>query len=282
MPALDIVCQYLPSWVPDWRIKADCNSFHVNGASVSIFAAAIRFHPNAHIDPSDGSLSVVGKSIDIIKAGKNLGSAPELQYNAHREQVLLMKEFYDGQTGRLKPVNADDATTVFARTIIADQTQAGTRSFLRDPLSVKDLRDLWFQFASAPYKHESAIEHFESDGTEGRKSGTKLRLAETDTVKVYSRLFCYRMALLNLLDDRQFIVTNEGRAGLAPAIAQPGDHVVIFAGGSTPLVLRPVRRDDKGRDRYYIIGDCFVHGVMYGEFHEVLNKPGAWDWKTLS
>ena len=89
------------------------------------------------------------------------------------------------------------------------------------------------------------------------------------------------MALKNLLDDRQFIITNQGLAGLAPAIAQSGDHIVLFAGAATPLVLRPSGPDDKGRSRHYIIGDCFVLGAMYGGLYEAL-KAGPWDWKTLS
>jgi hypothetical protein len=89
------------------------------------------------------------------------------------------------------------------------------------------------------------------------------------------------MALLNLFDDRQFIITNERLAGLAPAVAQPGDYVAVFAGGRTLLILRLVGQDDKSRNRYCVIGDCFVHGVMYGEFFESL-KNGSWEWKTLS
>lgn len=282
MPSLDIMCRDLPSWVPDWRIPGEYRSFHANQASGhgSRYAAASRFTLNMQIDPIDESLSVVARTIDIIKAGRNLGSAPELQLNAHREQVILMKEFYDGQTGKLKPAAAEAATTVFARTIIADQTQAGTRGFLRDPLSTKDLRDLWLQFASTPHEDESALERFESDGNEGRKAGTKMIKPETGIIKAYSRLYCYRIALLSLLDSRQFIVTNDGLAGLAPAIAQPGDHIVVFAGENTPLVLRPAGRDDRGRNRYYVIGDCFVHGIMYGEFYDVL-KDGLWNWMTL-
>ena len=281
MPALEVVCEDLPSWVPDWRITGDYRSFHLNKATGSGYSAATRFRPNIQIDPGHGALSVVAKTIDIIKAGKNLGLEPELDYNAHREQVLLMKEFYDRQVGRLKPEN-DDALTLFARTIVADRTQVTSRTFLRDPLSVEDLRNLWLQFVSTPYKDESSTEHFETDGSEGRDAGTKMQnMAETSTIKAYSRLFCYRMALKNLLDDRQFIITNEGLAGLAPAIAQSGDHIVVFAGAATPLVLRPGGQDEKGRSRFYIIGDCFVHGVMYGELYEAL-QVGRWDWKTLS
>jgi hypothetical protein len=98
---------------------------------------------------------------------------------------------------------------------------------------------------------------------------------------LFEALFCYRPALKNLLDDPQFIITEYGLAGLAPAIVQPGDYIVAFAGAGTPLVLRSGGKVDKGRTRYYIIGDCFVHAVMYGEFYEAL-KAGPWNCITLS
>jgi hypothetical protein len=207
-----------------------------------------------------------------------------MDYNTHREQVISMKDMYDQEAGMLKPDNGEDRLKVFACVIIADNTQSSTRTFLRDPLTVKDLTDLWLQFASTPYKDESATEHFETDGSEGREAGTKMQksaLQGTTTVKAYSRLFCYRTALKSLLDDRQFIITNAGFVGLAPALAQTGDFIAVFAGLATPLVLRPNAPDEKGRTRYCIIGDCFLHGVMYGELNERLTAE-PWNWTELS
>ncbi|KAH8807559.1 heterokaryon incompatibility protein-domain-containing protein [Xylogone sp. PMI_703] len=282
IPAPHIVCKDLPSWVPDWRITGTYNSFFINQAPKSGYSAASQFIPSIQFDPDDGTLSVIARSIDKIKGGKDLGSEQELDYNAHCRQVMLMKEFYDQQVGTFRPKNDDDALTVFARTIVADLSQANTRSFIREDLTVQEARNLWLQFVSTPYKDESPTEHFETNDSEGREVGARMQYTPTTTkVKAYSKLFCYRLALRNLLDDRQFIVTNEGLAGLAPAIAQPGDHIVLVAGFSVPLVLRPDEQDAKGRNRWYIIGDCFVTGMMYGELSELL-KAGPWDWKMLS
>lgn len=284
MPPMDIVCKELPSWVPDWSITGDYDSFFVNKANLTIYSAVTKFQHSANVDPNDGSLTVVARVIDTIKAGQNMGSKLEMDYNAHREQVLLMKEFFDQQSGRLKPTDDAEALKLFARTIIADLTLGSTRTFLRDPLTAEDLTELWLEFASTPFKQESSTEIFETDGSEGREAGTKMQksaLQGTTVVKSYSKLFCYRQALKSLLDDRQFIITNEGFVGLAPAIAQPGDQIVVFAGMAVPFVLRPGGPDDKGRLRYYIIDDCYLHGVMYGELYEVL-KPGGWYWIMLN
>ena len=282
LPVLKAVCKDLPSWVPDWRITENFRSFAIGrGPGTAVFAAATGFQTNVKIDPIDGSLSVVAKTLDMIKAGKDLGTKPELDYNAHREAVLLMKAFYDSQTGKFKPQNEEDNLVTFARTIIADNTQGSSTIFLRDQLSVQDLRNLWLDFACTPYIDESPTEHFETDGSDGRESGTKMQLEATNVVKAFSKLFCYRQALKSLLDDRQFAITNDGLAALVPAVAQPGDLIVLLAGAAVPLVLRAGGQGEDGRTRYYIIGDCFVHGAMYGEFKEVL-KNGPWNWMMLS
>lgn len=289
IPPLHAVCEELPSWVPDWRITGDYDSFYVNRKPLSLYSAATKFRPNFEVDSDDGSLRVVARMIDSIKCGKGLGSESEMNYNTHREQVLLMKDMYDREAERLKSgwlklSNDEERLKVFARVIIADLMSSSTSTFLRDPLTIEDLPELWLQFASTPYKDESATEHFETDGSEGREAGTKMQqsvLQGTTKVKAYSRLFCYRTALKSLLDDRQFIITDAGFVGLAPALAQTGDMITVFAGLATPLVLRPTVPDEKGRTRYHIIGDCFLHGVMYGELNEHLTG-GAWNWLTLS
>ncbi|KAF0329377.1 hypothetical protein GQ607_003326 [Colletotrichum asianum] len=41
---------------------------------------------------------------------------------------------------------------------------------------------------------------------------------------------------------------------------QSGDVVVALAGADIPFVLRPVEGG------YILVGECYVEGVMYGEF----------------
>ena len=275
--ASQITSTELPSWVPDWRITGDYDSFHLWGGIR--FSSATRFRPNIQFSESDGTLSVVATIIDVIEAGKNLGSEPELRLNAHREKVLLMKQFFDQHVGKLGSRNDDEALTLFARTIIADFSQGTTRRYLQESLSTHDLKNLWLQFASTPFQAESSTEIFETDGSEASLIG-EAKLQNNRVIKTYSRLYSYRLALLNLLNDRQFIITREGRAGLAPAIAQPGDLIVLFAGATVPLVLRPWGKDDAGKERYCIVGDCFLLGVMYGELFEKLENA-TWQWIAL-
>jgi hypothetical protein len=61
--------------------------------------------------------------------------------------------------------------------------------------------------------------------------------------------------------SRRPFVTTKGYVGLAPNHVQEKDVVVIFQGGKFPYTLR---KNDNGR--YELIGETYLHGVMYGEF----------------
>ncbi|KAI1175099.1 HET-domain-containing protein [Nemania sp. FL0916] len=54
--------------------------------------------------------------------------------------------------------------------------------------------------------------------------------------------------------------TEKGYLGWAPDIARVGDAVVIVLGAGIPFVVRPV-----GDGTYKLIGESYIHGVMYGE-----------------
>ena len=63
-----------------------------------------------------------------------------------------------------------------------------------------------------------------------------------------------------VLKGRRFFTTKEGYIGLAPEAVQMGDQVCIILGCQSPLLLR---REEK--DRYLVIGECYIHGLMNGE-----------------
>jgi hypothetical protein len=64
---------------------------------------------------------------------------------------------------------------------------------------------------------------------------------------------CYRRPFLSLW----------GYVGLAPNTAERGDLLVIFCGAKFPYVCRK-----KCDGTYKLVGEAYVHGIMYGEFVE--------------
>jgi hypothetical protein len=70
----------------------------------------------------------------------------------------------------------------------------------------------------------------------------------------------YSQALHRLHSRRPFL-TSTGFVGLCPGHVAVDDVVCIFHGGKTPYVLRP-----QSNGTYILIGETYVHGIMYGEF----------------
>ncbi|KAK3369983.1 hypothetical protein B0H63DRAFT_402292 [Podospora didyma] len=70
----------------------------------------------------------------------------------------------------------------------------------------------------------------------------------------------FTRSLMIALSNRTFFTLKDGRMGVGPYLAQPGDLVVVLFGAVFCLVLRPV-----GDNRYRLVGDAYVHGAMSGE-----------------
>jgi hypothetical protein len=62
---------------------------------------------------------------------------------------------------------------------------------------------------------------------------------------------------------RRYFRTQHDYLGLSVQTIQSGDGVYLIAGAAVPYVFRPVSENSK--DGFRLIGEAYVHGVMYGE-----------------
>ncbi|KAF2019158.1 HET-domain-containing protein [Aaosphaeria arxii CBS 175.79] len=80
-----------------------------------------------------------------------------------------------------------------------------------------------------------------------------------------ARLFGSRRQLVRAtlsIKNRTLAVTTSGYLCLVPDAAQEGDILVILAGCRCPMILRP-------RGSFYaVVGECYAHGLMEGEFYK--------------
>lgn len=91
----------------------------------------------------------------------------------------------------------------------------------------------------------------------------------------------FRSAFLRVYRKRALFRTKMGFLGLGPMYARPGDVVALVAGSRVPVIMRKARKkgkrkghhhsDEKARrrsvdeGRYKLVGEAYVHGIMYGE-----------------
>ena len=66
---------------------------------------------------------------------------------------------------------------------------------------------------------------------------------------------------LQFQHSRRAFITKSGWVGLGPSHMEPGDEVALLYGGKVPYALR---KEQNGA--HSMVGETFVHGIMYGEF----------------
>jgi hypothetical protein len=84
---------------------------------------------------------------------------------------------------------------------------------------------------------------------------------------VAARMFYFGISQ-GLLRRKFAISRQEGYFMLVPELAQPGDLICIFGGAQTPFLVRGVGEHATGSrryDRYELVGECYVHGIMDGK-----------------
>ncbi|KAM0544352.1 hypothetical protein ACHAPJ_011888 [Fusarium lateritium] len=94
--------------------------------------------------------------------------------------------------------------------------------------------------------------------------------------------------MLKNCDGKRFYVTENGDIGLAPDRAQVGDVVFAVEGASVPFVFRPLGSEDNGsvalksievqgseEQIFSLVGEAYLHGIMYGESWEQVNDGKA-------
>ncbi|KAI0427329.1 heterokaryon incompatibility protein-domain-containing protein [Xylaria sp. FL1042] len=66
---------------------------------------------------------------------------------------------------------------------------------------------------------------------------------------------------------RRFFTTAAGRIGIGPSNTEPGDQLRVVFFCSTPFLMRPL-----SEGRSCLIGETYVHGLMYGEAIELFRR----------
>ncbi|TVY31751.1 Heterokaryon incompatibility protein 6,OR allele [Lachnellula subtilissima] len=86
------------------------------------------------------------------------------------------------------------------------------------------------------------------------------------TRSLYLKAMDFDQAFSSYSNGRKFGITQGLRMGMFPNTVQQDDIIFAPKGANVPLVLR----EAKDR-RYKLVGECYLHGVMYGE---VAEEPG--------
>ncbi|KAJ3548135.1 hypothetical protein NM208_g1161 [Fusarium decemcellulare] len=237
----------LPSWVPDWSMAM------LHPCSQPVWNTPFLASGGETSKPTftdDDRVILEGIYVDKIK---ETGTAWDpnwlepLDVAAATAYVNSIKEF----CSRSPRVRVGDEPADAARIAINDGT-------------------IWFDTVPYPEWGIECTEAFRvAIGVSEASSETS---SESDGHGSESDDLWYGDTLLRLHTRRSFL-TSTGFVGVGPLDVQAGDEISVFLGGKTAYLVRP--RDD---DTYSLIGEAYVHGVMYGE----LLKGGFEERKVYS
>jgi hypothetical protein len=275
----------LPSWVPDWSDSSDRvnplfahdESHEDRFSTVPFTAAGSSALPGPVFGPDNG-LTLHGHRLDCIHTlgdvlpeanfdiddlQKSSGRAywelfKRVYFNLHataqqRDKFVLWNNMVMGR--QLKNATAKYAHSGETVEVAYMRTLAGDKILDGVDFSLQSFREWQERLWPSVLLRAAKVHIFPSLH---RGLGALSILLP----KKHKRVPFSAMVEVSL--RRRICWTEMDFLGLVPREALIGDEIWLMSGGRVPVVLRPVI----GRAGRELIGDCYIHGAMYGEAFE--------------
>jgi hypothetical protein len=224
---IDEKMESLPTWVPNWSTRREYNrSLNIIQASHETRAETIYL--------GEGKLKVTGISVAVIKDLEVL-RFDDIQdgYSVVEVRRLLVK------SQLLSPFTSDDnglriLLCVLSANTVANRYEPSDPMLLDIEPSVHVLSKVKKEaLDEEPWDDEWIPSKRESDSCIGIKE---------------------------ICTGRAAFSTEDGRLGLAPKSAKPGDIVTVLLGCRTAMILRPCEGNE-----FQVVGEALCHGFIDGE-----------------
>ncbi|KAK5989088.1 hypothetical protein PT974_10586 [Cladobotryum mycophilum] len=266
----------LPSWVPDWnpgqktrslryRVQGDPRAPHASGK----LTCSPRFHPDAEGRP-DRIMECLGVIIDRVAEspaciGDTVGS-----YRSWEECVvswaacagldLSERLKWEGNRGDYVHQAGDSRMVAFWSTICRG---------IHTPERMRMMGNLESELGEVDTAGEVGGQ--EDDVALGPGSKSPNGQPSPALLGPLNAVFS-KLPDTNYLTQAgfRFFCSPAGYYGLARSRVAPGDVICVLVGASVPFILRPC----EGGDLYQLMGEAYVHGVMYGEVMGELEAEG--------
>lgn len=84
----------------------------------------------------------------------------------------------------------------------------------------------------------------------------------------------FQVSFLRVCFGRRFFATQSGFFGIGPTFMRKGDVIAVILGLPVPIMLREVDNPTLDGKTYNIVGECYVHGIMDGEWVQARQDGG--------
>jgi hypothetical protein len=280
----------LPSWVPNWTQPL----WHETIPSLKIqFAAAGKSETCFHFDASLRIMHVKGRIIDTVADVEKLRSVPRSQepndfhgdsdnppwrsrpgekpwYHRERDGKPFWESshegyFEEGRQSRKAWVTNSMAIAFPDKTCTPAQFENLWRTFVWDltpehlcaPTYYGESFSNWI--VSITSTNAGLEEHFQAKRSANMTLDFREEIRDTHpVVEMMSRVTEFSRANARCY-NRRFYRSAGDRFGWGVDGIEAGDHICILYGASAPFILRPT-----GGGCHKLIGDTYIHGLMYG------------------
>ena len=249
-----------PSWVPDWATPRQTVSLGYSAKHHKVYQASKEPEMQSRTETSENgaALVITGIIVDTITTVGMVLEVPDLKEilvlgsltsRFILEAIHLALEF-------CQPYPSFNWTVfeAFWQTLVAGRDHS---IVAKAPNGYSPIFALLFDTAtgsSPSFPDQPAF-------------STKRRLA-LENLHMRSPAQTYRhmqVAMKAAVKLRRIGVTAKRYLGLFPRGTQIGDHVCVVTGVCVPFVIRRHETEDK----YQLIGECYVHGIMDGEAEDM-------------
>ncbi|KAG7008469.1 hypothetical protein G7Y79_00005g016100 [Physcia stellaris] len=262
----------LPSWCPDWsrrRPDSYLGRLYFPDGRTKIYRCSGIHEPEIHLDARQSTVSVSGVVVDYItEVGSPMfwDESRPLSDNDIWERSLE----WEAETQRLKVKlqnypTGEAVDEAYWRTLIGNKTH--TDGALPGDFAKSHAAHLETQKA---YRQGSSVSNGSGNLPFSRTLASTAASTTFEELENLARPF--RLGTQVMFWRRRFCITKKGYMGMVPMNAAEGHLISIFLGGSAPFVLKPEVREPQhiARVYYQLVGECYLHGIMNGEFFQGL------------
>ncbi|PMD57717.1 HET-domain-containing protein [Hyaloscypha bicolor E] len=259
----------LPSWVPDWRHERKGTSFLDTEPP---FLAATKLSPKVYFENFNTySVGFDGVCVDIVDISISLTEEIPLDstlgFQRAVERVRLFGNAFSSRTTTNSYPMGEDPKLAFARCMLLDNRDTESLIRLGKTISPEAMLKMWEDW------YECLVDN-------NAPSQSNMECSTVALKALREKHRAYTTSILNISTGRTYIITKSGYIGIGPGFAEAGDAICIFDGAQTPSILRKVsgnelvpdglpatgqKDPDQDRERWKIIGECYLHGFMNNE-----------------
>ena len=236
----------LPSWVPDWtfepRYPMHYGNYHCAGSTKS----------SVSLTKELGKIRARGWTIGIVErlgpacsypGGALMAPYPPISID---KGTIVLEGFAYEICKMLADsndcINGEHFSDVIWRTLLMDQNSTGSRC--------DDGYRRYYECWCAARNVDKRCSRYNSIPG----------LTSTDPrVRKYATFF---EGAASIISGRVLCLISGGLFGMLPNDAVKGDIIAVLQGGRTPFAVRHVA----GSEEYQLVGPCYVHGIMDGQF----------------